>query len=158
MLATVVTFLLLTEAFAVVTFAMGWWAVAVLAVIVGLAAPANARSVRYATICAAAGWAVLLVLSAARGPVREVAFRFGGVMGIPPLALFGVTLLFPALLAWAASSLAAAIRTTMPARRAESSVMDGAEQLPTASGTSTSPNAADTSQLPSTGEVATADA
>ena len=53
---------------------------------------------------------MLLLIDAARGPVGEVAARLGGVMGLPPAALVVCTLLFPALLAWSASSIGAAAR------------------------------------------------
>lgn len=118
MLTKAIKFVLLTEAFAVVTFAGGWSGVPVLAFIWGLA-EGSARSTRFSAVCAAAGWGSLLLLDAARGPVGEVATRFGGVMGLPPVALIGITLLFPALLAWSASSIAAAIRKTILARRAQ---------------------------------------
>jgi hypothetical protein len=119
MLTKAVRFLLLTEAFAVVTFAGGWSGVPVVAFVWGLAAESNARSARFSAICAAAGWGSLLLLDAARGPVGEVATRFGGVMGLPPVALIGITLLFPALLAWSASSIALGVRKTILARRAK---------------------------------------
>lgn len=119
MVTKAVKFLLLTEAFAVVTFAGGWSGVPVVAFVWGLAAESTVRSARFSAICAAAGWASLLLLDAARGPVGVVATRFGGVMGLPPAALIGITLLFPALLAWSASSIAAAIRRTILARRAQ---------------------------------------
>lgn len=114
MLTKAVKFLLLTEAFAVATYAMGWWGVPVLAVICGIAVEPNSRSVRFTTACAAAGWASLLLLDAARGPVSEVARRFGGVMGLPPLVLILITLLFPAFLAWSATSIGVAVRRMIP--------------------------------------------
>ncbi len=119
MLNKAVKFLLLTEAFAVVTFAAGWWGVPALAFVWGLAAESSARSARFSTICAAAGWGSLLLLDAARGPLGEVATRFGGVMGLPPVVLIGITLLFPALLAWSASTIALVVRKTTLARRAQ---------------------------------------
>jgi hypothetical protein len=119
MLTKAVKFLLLTEAFAVATFAGGWWGVPVLAFVWGLAAASNARSARFSAVCAAAGWGSLLLLDAARGPVGEVATRFGGVIGLPPVALIGITLLFPALLAWSASSIGAAMRKAILVRRVQ---------------------------------------
>ena len=119
MLNKAVKFLLLTEAFAVATFAVGWWGVPALAFVWGLAVESSARSVRFSTICAAAGWGSLLLLDAGRGPVGEVATRFGGAMGLPPVALIGITLLFPVLLAWSASSIALGVRKTILARRTQ---------------------------------------
>lgn len=92
------------------TYAVGWWAVPLVALVCGLAISLDGRPVLYATLCAAAGWLMLLLLDAARGPLGEVAARFAGVLGFPPVALVATTLLFPALLAWSASSIGAALR------------------------------------------------
>jgi hypothetical protein len=117
MIRAIVKFLLLSEAFAVATYAFGWWAIALLALICGLVMNREGRPVYYATICAAAGWLSLLLLDAARGPLGEVAVRFAGVMGFPPAALIATTLLFPALLAWSASSVGTVIRAKFLATR-----------------------------------------
>jgi len=110
MLRAAVKFVLIAEAFAVGTYALGWWAVPLVALLCGLTISVDGKPVIYATVCAAAGWSMLLLLDAARGPLGEVAARFGGVMGFPPAALVVTTLLFPALLAWSASSIGAAVR------------------------------------------------
>lgn len=110
MVRAVVKFVLIAEAFAVATYALGWWAVPLIALLCGLTISLGGKPVFYATACAAAGWMMLLLLDAARGPLGEVAARFGGVMGFPPAALVATTLLFPALLAWSASSIGAAVR------------------------------------------------
>jgi len=120
MLSKAVKFLLLTEAFAVVTYAVGWWGVPVLALICGLAVDPKARALRFVALCAPAGWASLLLLDAARGPLGELARRFAGVMGLPPLVLILITLLFPALLAWSAASIGVAIRRMIPGADSES--------------------------------------
>lgn len=114
MLGKAVKFLLLTEAFAVATYAVGWWGVPVLALICGLAVEPKARPLGFVSLCAAAGWASLLLLDAARGPVGELAHKFGGVMNLPPFVLILVTLLFPALLAWSAASVGVAVRRMIP--------------------------------------------
>jgi hypothetical protein len=154
MLRTVVKFVLLSEAFAIVTFAGGWSGVPVLALVLGLFTKADGKSVRWATVCAAAAWLELLLLAASRGPLGEVATRFGGVLGLPPVALLGLTLLFPALLAWSASSLGAAVRNAVFAR----GVRSGGRHAPATEGgrpdgTNASGEAANT-----TPEVAIADA
>ena len=105
-----VKFLLLAEGFAVATYALGWWTVPLVGLACGLFMNRDGSPIRYATVCAAAGWLSLLLLDAARGPVGEVAARLGGVMGLPPTALVVCTLLFPALLAWSASSIGVAAR------------------------------------------------
>jgi len=117
MLRAVVKFLLVSEAFAVATYAVGWWAIPLVALVCGLAMNREGRPIYYSTICAAAGWLSLLLLDAARGPLGEVASRFGGVMGFPPAALIVTTLIFPALLAWSASSLGAVTRAKVFAAR-----------------------------------------
>jgi hypothetical protein len=113
MLRSVVKFVLIAEAFSVATYALGWWTVPLLALACGLIIHLDRKPVIYATLCATAGWLMLLLLDAARGPLGEVASRFGGVMGFPPAALVVSTLLFPALLAWSASSIGAAVRRRM---------------------------------------------
>jgi len=110
MLRVIIKFVFIAEAFAVATYAVGWWAVPLVALLCGLVITLDGRPVVYATVCAVAGWLMLLLLDAARGPLGEVAARFGGVMGFPPAALVATTLLFPALLAWSASSIGAALR------------------------------------------------
>jgi len=121
MLGKAVKFLLLTEAFAVATYAAGWWAVPAFAMICGLAVEPKARPVRFIALCAASGWASLLLLDTARGPMGELSRRFAGVMGLPPAVLIAVTLLFPALLAWSAATIGVAVRRMIPVSRAQPS-------------------------------------
>lgn len=99
-----VRYVLLAEAFAVVTFGLGWWTVPLLAATWGFFSgdPNRARNVAFA---AAGGWATLLALDAARGPVNVMADQLGTVMSIPPAALYVITLLFPALLALCAATM-----------------------------------------------------
>jgi hypothetical protein len=113
MVRSIVKFVLITEAFAVATFALGWWIVAVLALVLGMTLDRTRGPVRYATLCAAAGWLSLLLLDAARGPLLDLASRFAGVMSVPTFALIALTLLFPALLAWSAASIGVAIKNSI---------------------------------------------
>lgn len=108
---TFIRYLLLAEAFAVVTYAAGWWSVPVLG---GLWAmfSGERHAARNAALCAAAGWASLLLLDAVRGPVGTMASQLGAVMRIPAVALYLVTLLFAALLAWSAAELVPRVRKT----------------------------------------------
>lgn len=96
--------ILLAEAFAVATYALGWWTVPVIAAVWALISR-DRRAPSLTALCAAGGWATLLLLDAAKGPVGNMASRLGGVMGIPPAMLYAVTLLFPALLAWTAATI-----------------------------------------------------
>lgn len=109
MLRAVVKAVLLAEAFAVATFGMGWWAVPIVAAFYA-AASKRRHPARFAALCAAGGWAALLLLDFAKGPVLNMAAKLGGVMGIPAPALLILTLLFPALLAWCAAALVPQVR------------------------------------------------
>jgi len=100
---------LLAEAFAVATFAFGWWTVPVLAALYAIAS-SNPKRARTAGLCALAGWGTLLALDFAKGPVAEMGHRLGGVMGLPSVVLYILTLFFPALLAWSAAKLIPSLR------------------------------------------------
>ena len=100
---------LLAEAFAVATFAFGWWTVPALAALYSIAST-NPKRARTAGLCALAGWGTLLLLDFAKGPVAEMGHRLGGVMGLPSIVLYVLTLLFPALLAWSAARLIPPLR------------------------------------------------
>jgi hypothetical protein len=111
MLGKIVKFILLSELFAVVTFAFGWWSVAVVAIVWALFSRDRAATrVAWATVCAIAGWAELLAISAARDPVGEVAVRLGEVMRVPAFGLVAITLAFAGMLAWSGSTLAVGVR------------------------------------------------
>lgn len=98
-----VKIILLAEAFAVATFGLGWWSVPIVAAL-WAAFSADSRRAGMAALCAAGGWATLLLLDLARGPVFTLGEKLGGAMGIPAAALWIATLLFPALLAWSAAT------------------------------------------------------
>jgi hypothetical protein len=108
---TFVKVVLLAELFAVATYALGWWTVPVIAAIWGIASR-DAKPARVAALCAAVGWATLLVLDAVKGPVDTMATRLGGVMGVPAFVLLLLTLIFPALLAWSTAALVSGLRRT----------------------------------------------
>jgi len=124
MLRSVVKFVLITEAFAVATFALGWWIVPVFAFILGMTLDRERGPVRYAALCAAAGWLSLLLLDAARGPLMALATRFGGVMKVPSIALIAITLLFPALLALTAATIGKALKELVLGQRANRTVSE----------------------------------
>ena len=102
--------ILLAEAFAVTTFGLGWWSVPVVAAVFALISSSDRRAM-IAAGCAAGGWLTLLLLDFAKGPVGMMGTRLGGVMGLPPIALYAVTLIFPALMAWSAATLVPRVRT-----------------------------------------------
>ncbi len=101
---TVVKFILLAETFAVATFGLGWWVVPVIAAIWGLVSRDLAKA-RFAAFAATVGWASMLLLDVARGQVGVMGEELAGVMKLPAVALYFLTLIFPALLAWCAASL-----------------------------------------------------
>ena len=104
-MSKLVRYALLAEAFAVATFGLGWWTVPVIAAAWAIFS-SDPHRVRNVSVAAAGGWATLLVLDAVRGPVDVMAAQLGAVMGLPPFVLYFVTLLFPALLALCAATIA----------------------------------------------------
>ena len=127
MFRSAVKFLLLTEAFAVTTYAFGWWAVPLLA-FSWAAFVHTRRPILFATICSASAWAAMLLNDAARGPVNAVGDRFGGILGIPSIALIAITILFAALLAWSASCVGAAVRKALFHKALTSEPVEPAER------------------------------
>ena len=122
---TVVKFVLLAEAFAVTTFGLGWWSVPLIAAAWGLASRSQGKAM-FAGLAALGGWASLLLLDVARGPVGTMGTQLGGVMNLPAFALYALTLIFPMLLAWCAAMLMptlrkSAVEATAPTTPASSS-------------------------------------
>lgn len=111
MLRAFVKAVLLAEAFAVTTFGLGWWSVPIVAALFAIASKRQ-NPARFAALCAAAGWGSLILLDVAKGPVGNMGARLGGVMGVPPVILWVLTLVFPALLAWCAAALVPRPRAT----------------------------------------------
>jgi hypothetical protein len=89
----------LTALIAIATWAIGWWAVAVVAVV---AVVIGTRPTLFAA-ASSAGWGLLLVIDAVTGGVAPIAHVLAGVMGVPAPLLYLLTLLFPALLGWSAA-------------------------------------------------------
>ncbi len=101
---------LLVGAFALATALFGWWTVPVLAAAGALWNP-NPRRAAFASAGAAAlAWALLLLWTARAGRVGNLAGKLGASFGVPALAVVALTLVFPALLAGSATSLALALR------------------------------------------------
>ena len=104
-----VKFILLSELFAVMTFGLGWWSVPLVGAAWGLAS-SSPRKAMFAGLAAIGGWTSLLLLDVARGPVATMGAQLAGVMKLPAFALYALTLIFPALLAWCAATLMPALR------------------------------------------------
>lgn len=107
---------LLSAAFAVATLLFGWWGVPVVAIAWGTIAWRTRGTGLVAALAAIIAWAGLLGWSALRGPVGELASTLGSVMGAPGVAIVGLTLVFPAALAWAGARLSAGITAIVTAR------------------------------------------
>lgn len=96
--------LLLALSFTIGTWILGWWSVPLFAAV----AAVMARYVRHqgiaAGLAATIAWAALLAWSATAGSVWSFSRIAGGAMGISGVALIVVTLIFPAALAWLATT------------------------------------------------------
>jgi hypothetical protein len=107
--------LLLAASFAIGTWVLGWWAIPLFAAIAGLLARHAPGQAMAAGAAAAIAWGVLLAWSALRGPIWSLAAQVGGAMGVSGAVLIILTLVFPALLAWLAASLAQILTRGKPA-------------------------------------------
>ena len=92
---------------AIATWTLGWWGVAVVAIVAGVVARARGGRPWLVALGCLLGWALLLVIDAAAGPFAVVAKTVSGAMNIPAIALLVVTLLFPALIGWSGATLGA---------------------------------------------------
>jgi hypothetical protein len=102
-------FIAVALAMAAATWFIAWWTVPVLAAAWGVAR----RGDRWVPLLAGAagmmGWLLLLFLPSSPAAVGRLAQVAGTAMGTGPGPLFVLTLMFPALLAASAASLARAI-------------------------------------------------
>ncbi len=103
-------FVPLTAAFALGTVAVGWWAVPVLGIAWGGVAQRDTRPVLTAAAAASFAWIVLLLWSATRGPVWELASKAGETVGVPGVVLVVAAVVFPAVVAAAAAWVVVAAR------------------------------------------------
>jgi hypothetical protein len=100
-----------TLACAVGTKLVGWIAVPVVGLLVGLAVPRE-NPVSIAAAGGAVGWGVLLLWGITRGPVMELADILGDVLGgVPGPVVILMTILLPACLAGAAAGIGSGGRT-----------------------------------------------
>jgi hypothetical protein len=100
---------LLAAAFAIATFVLGWWAVPIVAAIYAAISSAQRSSALTSGLAAMVGWAALLAITAARGPVGTLAKELGGILQIRPMGVYALTIAFPGLLAISAAIVARAI-------------------------------------------------
>ncbi|MBI2795557.1 MAG: hypothetical protein HYX65_02500 [Gemmatimonadetes bacterium] len=102
--------LMLSAAFAVGTYTVGWWAVPVLGAAWGLAATPDRRPARVAGLSAALGWCALFALTASYGSAMEVATAVGTIMKAGTAGFLALMLLFPLALAASAAGVTSALR------------------------------------------------
>jgi len=100
---------LLATAFAVATFALGWWAVPLVAAGYAAITTAQRGSAILSGVAAMLGWGALLAITASRGPVGTLAAELGGVLQLRPIGVYAVTIAFPGLLAISAAVVARAL-------------------------------------------------
>jgi len=108
--------LLIAIGMAGLTWTLGWWGVAVGAVILGIVFRDEGGRAWRVALGALEGWALLLVIDLMFGPLAGVATTVGGAMSIPGPALLFVTLLYPALIGWSGAALAAEIASGLARR------------------------------------------
>lgn len=101
--------LYLAIAFAIATWTVGWWGVAIVAVIAGVVYRREGGRAWRVALAAAEGWALLLLVDAIGGHFGRVATTVAGAMSLPAAALLVVTLLFPALIGWSGATVAAIV-------------------------------------------------
>ena len=112
------------------TWILGWWSVAIVALIAGALNHAErGRPWRVALGCLV-GWALLMLVDLAIGPLHRVASTVSGAMKLPSAALILVTLLFPALIGWSGATLGARGGPAPPAPRKGELERGESEQLP----------------------------
>ena len=110
---SMILWFVLLVVFALATAALGWWTVPIVAAAWGLTRPSGSSGWWTAALVASASWAVLLVATAMRGPVVELASVVGGIFELPGFAMIFLSLIFPALLAGSAAELSAVLRTAL---------------------------------------------
>ena len=98
---------LVALAVAAATWLVGWWAVAVVALIAGLVARERRGRAGQVALGAAIGWALLLSADVAAARFGALINALGGVFKLPGAVLVLLTLLLPALLGWSGAVLGA---------------------------------------------------
>lgn len=109
--------LLVAGSMAGLTWLLGWWGVAVAALILGFVFRDDDGRAWQVALGASEGWAILLVIDLLLGPLGRVESTLGGAMRIPGPALLLATLLFPALIGWSGAAAASEIGRRLLRRR-----------------------------------------
>jgi hypothetical protein len=98
-----IRFALLAAAYAIATYAVGWWAVPVVAAVYAVITSAQRGSAILSGFAAMLGWGALLAITASQGPVGTLAAELGGVLQLKPVAVYAATIALPGLLAVSAA-------------------------------------------------------
>ena len=93
---------------AAATWVVGWWTVPLVGAVAGFFL---SRPALVGLACALA-WAALLGMHSVAGAVGRLSVTLAGIMGVPAIALFVITILFPFALGWSSASLGRALRPT----------------------------------------------
>lgn len=110
----------LVAAFALATWAGGWWTVPIVALVAGTRERSGGARPSAIGIAAAVAWGVLLIVSSTTTAFSTLVHELAGIMALPGAAIVLLTLVFPALLAWSAAALGGALfgRERAPERSA----------------------------------------
>ena len=106
---TVLSYLLIVGSMSAATWVVGWWGLAVVALVAGVVYRAQGGRSAHIALAAVEAWGLLLVIDAVAGPLGRVSTVVAGAMSLPPIALLAATLLFAALLAWSAATVSAEV-------------------------------------------------
>ena len=112
------------------TWILGWWGVVIVSLIAGALHHAERGRPWQVALGCLMGWALLVLVDLAIGPLPRVASTVSGAMKIPSAALILVTLLFPALIGWSGATLGARGGPAPPAPRKGELERGESEQLP----------------------------
>lgn len=98
----------LVAAFALATWAGGWWTVPVVAFVAGTRERSGGARPSAIAMAAAVAWGVLLIGSSTSAAFVTLVRELAGIMALPAVVLVLLALIFPALLAWSAAALGGA--------------------------------------------------
>jgi hypothetical protein len=99
-MSTVIRLAVLAVAFALITIAVGWWAVAVVGVLWGWLAGSGIRYTRtLSAVAASLAWLAILTVGAVRGEGRALLEAISGLFPVPGALVVAATIGLAALLA-----------------------------------------------------------
>jgi hypothetical protein len=104
------------------TWIVGWWGVAIVALVAGFLYRDRDGRALLVALCASESWVILFLVDAVAGPLGHVAATVASLVKLPAVVLLIVTLLFPAVLAWSAAAFASEVGRVF--RRTPSPTLD----------------------------------